>query len=551
MTTLCAIPIQIPVHRIRVRVQCLATGGPVHTATLRLADYWGDSPEEIAEVLGLPIPRVEQLLTDLENGGEPMQRDFVLWVDHARERVLHYTALTGAAIKPEKNGPLTLPADPPTPAMLANMGLEAPLSWDLGPDGHAEVIDIHEVRADIRDRSLPHVLRLPDTQLLITADDPAITTYDVSIAQHATIDPQLTAWARANHADTLQTIVESADLGATETTIEQLAEIAAHGKWQTLDPHPARLREQITEAAENAQHRLALAAPDLRHIPAWLRQILADTADRDVRIVHCPSPSMLAVLADDTQALLHSDPPACLDRPAEPARQHLHATRDGEAIAWLRDRLALDPLRPRAPQRPLTPATIATLLRQALGDLQAELPAGVSATIQLEDEQFAIETLDRHPGREQPTRAARKVAAGIAWERVVIVRVADLCAEHDHLQILAERWLPDGARIDLDLIVSDNAKPVTWIIDAKNADATTEQLAKLQAQIRLLRRDPKLHGGRPILGVIVHRRAQLDTSLQPTERHDILRCTLQRLPDLLLAKRLPGERPQPKTRQAR
>jgi len=69
MTVLGAIPIQIPVHRIRVRVKCLAIGGPVHAAALRLADLWGDSPEEIAEVLGLPIARVQQLLHDLEQGG--------------------------------------------------------------------------------------------------------------------------------------------------------------------------------------------------------------------------------------------------------------------------------------------------------------------------------------------------------------------------------------------------------------------------------------------------------------------------------------------------
>ena len=64
MTVLCAIPLQIPVHRIRVTAKCLATGGPVHTAALRLADYWGESPEEIAEVLGLPIYRAEHLLQD-------------------------------------------------------------------------------------------------------------------------------------------------------------------------------------------------------------------------------------------------------------------------------------------------------------------------------------------------------------------------------------------------------------------------------------------------------------------------------------------------------
>ncbi len=67
---------------------------------------------------------------------------------------------------------------------------------------------------------------------------------------------------------------------------------------------------------------------------------------------------------------------------------------------------------------------------------------------------------------------------------------------------------------------------------------------------RMGEQNPDLTAGCPtIVGVIVHRRAQLETSPQPTEHHNILRCTLQRLPDLLLAKRLPGERPRPKTRR--
>jgi hypothetical protein len=221
----------------------------------------------------------------------------------------------------------------------------------------------------------------------------------------------------------------------------------------------------------------------------------------------------------------------------------MHATRERTAIAWLRDRLALKPLAPRAPRRALTPATIASMLRQALGELRAELPTGANAAIQPEDERFALQTLQRHAATDTPTAAARKAAAGIAWERIVTTRARDLAAEHDHLRLLGERWLPDGARIDLDLIVSDDAKGLTWIIDAKNSDPTTDQLAKMLVQIRILRSAPKLHGGRPIICVIVHRRAQLQTSPQPTEHHNILRCTLQGLPDLLLARRLPGERP--------
>ena len=128
----------------------------------------GDSPEEIAEVLGLPIARVQQLLHDLDQGGEEIEREFVVWVDHARRRCLPYDALSGVAVKRSRSQPLSLRADPPTPAMLESMGLEAGLSWDLGIEGHVQVLDVLDVVVDIRDRSLPHELRLPDTQLLIT-----------------------------------------------------------------------------------------------------------------------------------------------------------------------------------------------------------------------------------------------------------------------------------------------------------------------------------------------------------------------------------------------
>src|ERR1035441_1510098 len=167
MEVLCSIPIQIPVHRIRVTARCLAIGGPVHSAVLRLLDIWGEEPEPIAEVLGLPISYVERLLGDLERGGEPIEREFVLWVDHARRRVLPHTTLSGVAVKPSRSGPFTLREDPPTPNMLEDMGLQAGLSWDMGLEGSVEGPDLIDAVADVRDRSLPHELRLPDTQLVI------------------------------------------------------------------------------------------------------------------------------------------------------------------------------------------------------------------------------------------------------------------------------------------------------------------------------------------------------------------------------------------------
>jgi hypothetical protein len=186
------------------------------------------------------------------------------------------------------------------------------------------------------------------------------------------------------------------------------------------------------------------------------------------------------------------------------------------------------------------------MLREALEHLRGELPRTIQAEIQPADEQFAIETLDRHPPREKPTKAARKATAGIAWERVLIERVAALAAEHPELTITAERWKPPGVPLDLDVIVHDSAKSVVWILDAKNAKRKDSQIKTMRDQIALLKQNPELtHGCPAIIGVIVHHKSQLSSTPQTTEHRDILRCTLQGLADLLLAKRLPGERPRP------
>jgi hypothetical protein len=559
MSVVCAIPIQIPVHRVRVTARCLATGGPLHTAALRLADYWGESPEEIAEVLGLSIPRTETLLADLQRGGEPIEREFVLWVDHARGNVLPYSALSGVAIKPSPAGPFTLPVDPPTPNRLSGMGLDAGLSWDLGLEGHVEVLEVTDAVADVRQsRALPHVLRLPETELMIYDSE------EWSILQHGIVDPQITSWARANYTEDVQELIATAQPYALPDTPRQLtggATTGSDGQWETLDPHPKKLRRQIADASERAHERIVLSAPDLRIVPAWMQETLTNASERDVEIVLCPhkpelaprhmscpfttspaphAPQALTVLCDEKYAVLHTDPAASLGRRAQPKHQDLHTTNHEGAIGALLRKLGLTRLRPPAPRRPLAPKTIANMLTSALGRLQAELPKTLTAQIQPGDERFALETIDRQRDPENPTTAARRAAAGIAWERTLSTLAYHLATEHEQLQVLAERYKPPHARIDLDLLIADEQNGIVWVIDAKNADPTNDQLSKMQAQLRLLKQAPDLTGGRPAIGVIVHRKGQLDPSPQPTEHHDILRSTLQRLPDLLLAKRLPG-----------
>jgi len=95
------------------------------------------------------------------------------------------------------------------------------------------------------------------------------------------------------------------------------------------------------------------------------------------------------------------------------------------------------------------------------------------------------------------------------------------------------------------VIVHDHAKGLVWVLDAKNAKKTDGQLEKMIDQIYFLKKhSDMLAGASTIRGAIVHRGRQLERSPEPTERPDILRCTLEGLPQLLLAKQLPGEQRQ-------
>jgi hypothetical protein len=563
MEVLCSIPIQIPVHRIRVTARCLAIGGPVHSAVLRLLDIWGEEPEPIAEILGLPIAYVERLLGDLARGGEPIEREFVLWVDHARGRVLPYTALSGVAVKPNRSGPFTLREDPPTPNMLQDMGLQAGLSWDMGLEGSVEVLDLIDAVPDIRDRYLPHELRLPDTQLIIRAEETGGPPFNLAVTQHGAQDPLLTRWARANFADQLKDWLEDSRLVSDPQALSDLLDLTGPGKWDALTPEPRQLRAEIVGAAESAQERVLVAAPDLRFLPAWLESTLIATHERDVRVVLCPgkpelvparplwdfstiaapdAASGLMVLADEHRAIAHSDPAAALDLAADPVRHHLRVTSDEPPIDRLLQRFGLGPLRPLAPREQITPELVASMLKTDLARLRSDLPRGVRAEIQPEDIQFAMDTIDRKVGRDGPTNAAHKTTAGIAWERVLIERVSDLVTRYRQLSIVAIRWKPPGISLDLDVIVDDHAKGLVWVLDAKNAKRTDGQLEKMIDQIYFLKKhSDMLAGASTIRGAIVHRPTQLSRSPEPTERPDILRCTLQGLPELLLAKRLPGE----------
>jgi hypothetical protein len=179
------------------------------------------------------------------------------------------------------------------------------------------------------------------------------------------------------------------------------------------------------------------------------------------------------------------------------------------------------------------------LLEEELSNLGSELPTSICVTIERADVAFARETFVRRYKGHNYSRTLRQTAAGIAWERAVGARVRRLAETHDELVLIAERWQPARVAMDLDLIVEDRRKGVIWVLDAKLARPDDEQVRGVRDQIRLLNRNPHLTHGCPTFGLIVHHRRQLQALRETTEHRHILRCTLQELANLLLARELP------------
>jgi hypothetical protein len=579
MKIVSAIPLQIPVHRVRATVRCRELGTPLHTTIRRLAEATDDE-HLVAAATGLSIKRVERVRAELAHELAPIEREYLIWVDHARERCLPYTSLDGVVAVRRKDGGLTLPLDPPTPASLARMGLSAAASWDSGIDGHVEIDAVLDVIADARGGapsgpgSLPHVLRLPDVHLLVYFEADRPYQPRVALTQHAIDSPELTRWLHEQYGPSLTSdildlrhITEAHALPPQWLVdLTEGSESDGNGRlWEFVEPHPSSVRQAVSEVVEAATDRLDVCAPSVRELPEWLRQALAGARARGVSVVIRPAqpedpprrldvalavlpgqPDALCVIADTERAVIHTDPLACLDRGEDrsPHPQHLALTGAEPAVSALLELLALSPPQRRKPSEKLGPQAVKDMLVQALAKLAGELPDGVSAAIEPDDERSAAATLDRYhrPG-SSPTEGMHAAAAGIAWERVVIAAATDLCEVHPQLEYLASRWAPPQGGIDLDLILVDHAKRLVWVIDAKNTKPTNEQEGKMIHQLRVLANESQtVPEGWRAMGMIVHPSRQLRTSPHQTEQPSILRATIQDLPHVLLADVLPDQR---------
>ncbi len=577
MNVVSAIPLQIPVHRVRVRVRCRELGTPLHTTIRRLAEVTADE-EVIAAATGVPLERVARVRGELAHEVAPIEREYLVWVDHARERCLPYTSLDGVVVVRRKDGGLTLPLQPPTRSSVADIGLSTAASWVNGIDGHVEIEEVLEVIADVRGGppsgtgSLPHVLRLPDVHLLVYFEADRPDEPLVALTQYAIDSPELTRWLHEHYGASLTSeILDLRHITEAHTLPPQwLIDLIApkadeQRRWELLEPHPYRVRQAMIEVAETATDRLDVCAPTIRELPEWLRQALEGAQARGVSVVLRPAqeedpprrldallavlpgqPDALCVVADIERAVIHTDPLACLDRGEDrsPRPQHLALTREQPAVRELLKLLALHPPQQRRPSEKLGPQAVRRMLARALASLEGELPNTVTARIEPEDERAGAATLDRyHRTGSAPSEGMYAAAAGIAWERVVIAAVTDICERHSQLEFLASRWSPPQGGIDLDLVVADHAKHLVWVIDAKNAKPANEQQGKMIHQLRVLANDSQMvPAGWRAMGVIVHPSQHLRSSPHQTEQPSILRANIQGMSQLLLTAALPDER---------
>ena len=109
---------------------------------------------------------------------------------------------------------------------------------------------------------------------MIRAEETGGPPFNLAVTQHGAQDPLLTRWARANFADQLKDWLEDSRLVTDPQALSDLLDLTGPGQWDALTPDPRELRAEIAGAAESAQERLLLAAPDLRSLPAWLDDTL-------------------------------------------------------------------------------------------------------------------------------------------------------------------------------------------------------------------------------------------------------------------------------------
>ena len=350
------------------------------------------------------------------------------------------------------------------------------------------------------------------------------TPVNLAVTQHGVHDPQLTALgARPTTPKTSPISSATANLARPPTSHpaprpdhrpRPVAAPCSHtrGGCASRSPTQPKTRQRAPRAR---RPRPAASSP-----PGWRKPSERQRTRRRDRALPQPRPStsharrlrlrhhrgqrsatrVLSLLADEAHAVIHSDPAACLDRDAPPPSASTSMRQPAPAGDRTTARpLHLGRLRPRHPPPKLTPQD--RRLDAPPSARRAPCRAAPNRTSRYPARGRAVRDRDARPPappRENPTQAARKAAAGIAWERVLIERVAHLSAQHDELTIPAERWQPPGVKLDLDLIVHDRQKQASsGSSTPRTPNAATTSSQNAQPDHAAARSNPELTDGRP------------------------------------------------------
>lgn len=575
---LASAPIGVPVIRMRAEILYRALNSNAHRAVEELLAL-DTNPERIAATLGLRTDRIDALIAELDGSGGQRVRTIRVWIDPAHGAVMPGDGDLHLTKRDSSRGIPTLPILRPAAEDLDPGAFASATST---ADERVAIDAVRSLQSDLAQHGASHndELLLPDTHLLVTygsGDDP-----EVQIQWHGSQDPDLTTLANQKLLGPLALDATSLTQDAHQQTQQALYE--THGLDQTqafqLPLDAGSVRDRVLDLAAQATEQLVLAiGQPIAYLEPWIAQALAAAAERgvDTRLL-LTDPEQLkrrpnsqvrvgcyhddkngnsnqggfTVIRDATRALAHSHAyilGAGWDYPDLTAQACL-AVHDPNAVRILIQRLGITPPPPPHPPQPhdTSPPTeeiAQDALRRALEHQRAHLPTGITAAITEDDLQTFHEQAEREWIDTQNPGEVKQLAAGVAWERTVYTLIKHITETDPTHELYKLRWTPPKGNIDIDIVLRDREQKICWLIDAKHGRPKDSDIGLMRYQIKLARDHNLAPAGWHTNGLIVHPTPpdQHTGGYTQAISHNIKRTTLAELPEILLAKRLPGAQP--------
>lgn len=548
---MCAIPLAVPVFRMRATLACRNIGSPAHRAAEQLLELDCQS-EDIAATLGLRLDQATRIVEQLEGTGGVTVHDVRVWLDVGHEAVL--TGEDGLDVVPSvyERDLARLPVLPPQAPQFQPEAFSRAASDRAGPGARLEVAKLVKLEPDLGDSAAAdHVLHLTDTSL-------ALEPGNLEVHWHGVPDPGLTefaskALAHPGFAPGWDRLTPLAAEAAAERLRESTSLSPADSYGLHLDP--AEMRDRLLDLVHGARKQVLVGVDSAQpRLPDWLLDALHAVVDRGVeavllvgqpdglkgrrisqlRLRQSKPPCGALVVRDGDRAIAHSDPRA-FGAPASIAELEAQAAievHQPERVRALLEALGLHvPHVPRRAAEHSVQDVASEALTLALRR-QAETVGGLSPRFDQGDVAAFSDQMERlfvHPGDR---KRVGQIAAGVAWERAVHCACVGLSARHANLVVDHLRWAPEEGGIDLDIVMRDLTSQTWWLIDAKHSSPESSHVALVGMQQRVARKHGLIPDGWKVRGLIVHPRSGKPLSKLTSVRW-VERVTLDRLEEAL------------------